>query len=107
MFFQFPFPRGIKNAVFFQFPFPGTIENAVFFQFPFPGAIENAVFFQFPFPGVIENAVFFQSATMSFKNNSNDNAVKVNDKAQWTLNVFMSSTICSDDTKLATTLLFV
>ena len=51
--------------------------------------------------------VFFKSVTMSFKNNSSDNAVKVNDKAQWTLHVFMSSTICSDDTKLATTLLFV
>ena len=48
--------------------------------------------------------VFFRSVTMSFKNNSSDNAVKVNDKAQWTLHVFMSSTICSDDTKLATTL---
>ena len=48
--------------------------------------------------------VFFKSVTMSFQNNSSDNAVKVNDKAQWTLHVFMSSTICSDDTKLATTL---
>ena len=44
--------------------------------------------------------VFFKSVTMSCKNNSSDNAVKVNDKAQWTLHVFMSSTICSDDTKL-------
>ena len=39
----------------------------MFFQFPFPGVIENAVFFQFPVPGVIENAVFspsFSSACM-------------------------------------------
>ena len=43
--------------------------------------------------------VFFKSVTMSFQK-SNDNAVKVNDKAQWTLHVFMSSTICSDDTNL-------
>ena len=42
---------------------------------------------------------FFEGVTMSVYSNSNDNALKVNDKAQWNLHVFMSSTMCIDDTK--------